>query len=249
MHSRCCRISPKAARAFWPSLLVFRVSSWQVSGAVRHSRCVIFLHKRQKFYTLGRSRYISYLKINGDFSAIAMFSCFREGYVEKKHPGNPNPSLILGPPRSLRPDVPGHNYRSFERWRSVGKISLDMFSQKYPGSHEKESGKSFLIETVKCHGLSGDFFGSYSFSHNHRSGKWSYLRGNSYWRDPFLTSMIMGRRVILKNKKENNRQLHIWWVFWVGGMGEATWRHPQWKPFFLGLWCTIFEKKSRRIES
>ncbi len=36
---------------------------------------------------------------------------------------------------------------------------------------------------------------SYSFSHNHGSGKWLYLKGNYYWRDPFLTSMIMGGSV------------------------------------------------------
>ena len=35
----------------------------------------------------------------------------------------------------------------------------------------------------------------YSFSHNHGSGKRLYLKGNYYWRDPFLTSMTMGGRV------------------------------------------------------
>ena len=33
------------------------------------------------------------------------------------------------------------------------------------------------------------------FSHNHGSGKWLCLKGNYYWRDPFLTSMIMGGSV------------------------------------------------------
>ncbi len=37
--------------------------------------------------------------------------------------------------------------------------------------------------------------GDYPFSHNHGSGKWLYLKGNDYWRDPFLISMIMGGRV------------------------------------------------------
>ena len=37
----------------------------------------------------------------------------------------------------------------------------------------------------------------YSFSHNHGSGKWLYLKGSYYWRDPFLTSMIMGGSVEL----------------------------------------------------
>ena len=35
----------------------------------------------------------------------------------------------------------------------------------------------------------------YSLSHNHGSGKYLYLKGNYYWRDPFLTSMIMGGSV------------------------------------------------------
>ena len=35
----------------------------------------------------------------------------------------------------------------------------------------------------------------FSSSHNHGSGKWLYLKGKYYWRDPFLTSMIMGGRV------------------------------------------------------
>ena len=35
----------------------------------------------------------------------------------------------------------------------------------------------------------------YPFSHNHGSGKWPYLKGNYYWRDPFSTSMSMGGRV------------------------------------------------------
>ena len=32
-------------------------------------------------------------------------------------------------------------------------------------------------------------------SHNHGSGKWLYLKGNYYWRDPFFTSMFIGGRV------------------------------------------------------
>ena len=32
-------------------------------------------------------------------------------------------------------------------------------------------------------------------SHNHGSGKWLCLKGNCYWRDPFLTSMMMGGSV------------------------------------------------------
>ena len=38
---------------------------------------------------------------------------------------------------------------------------------------------------------------SYTVSHNHGSVKWLHLKGNSYWRDPFFTSMIMGGRVIV----------------------------------------------------
>ena len=37
----------------------------------------------------------------------------------------------------------------------------------------------------------------YSFPHNHGSGKWLYLKGNYYWRDPVFTSMIMGGSVII----------------------------------------------------
>ncbi len=36
---------------------------------------------------------------------------------------------------------------------------------------------------------------SYSFPHNHGSGKWLFLKGNYYWRDPCSSSMIMGGRV------------------------------------------------------
>ena len=36
----------------------------------------------------------------------------------------------------------------------------------------------------------------YPFSHNPESGKWLYLKGSYYWRDPFLTSMIMGGMVV-----------------------------------------------------
>ena len=38
----------------------------------------------------------------------------------------------------------------------------------------------------------------YSFSHNHGSGKWLYLKGKCYWRDPFFTSMIMEGRVLFR---------------------------------------------------
>ncbi len=38
----------------------------------------------------------------------------------------------------------------------------------------------------------------YTFSHNHGSVKWLYLKGNYYWRDPFFTSMITGGRVIVR---------------------------------------------------
>ena len=35
-----------------------------------------------------------------------------------------------------------------------------------------------------------------SLSHNHGSVQWLYLKGNYYWRDPFLTSIIMGASVL-----------------------------------------------------
>ena len=36
----------------------------------------------------------------------------------------------------------------------------------------------------------------YLASHNHGNGKWLYLKGNYYWRGPFLISMIMGGSVV-----------------------------------------------------
>ena len=36
---------------------------------------------------------------------------------------------------------------------------------------------------------------NYYFPHNHGSETWLCLKGNYYWRDPFLTSMIMGGSV------------------------------------------------------
>ena len=32
---------------------------------------------------------------------------------------------------------------------------------------------------------------------NHGNGKRLHLKGNYYWRDPFFTSMIMGRRALI----------------------------------------------------
>ncbi len=40
----------------------------------------------------------------------------------------------------------------------------------------------------------------YSFPHTHESGQCLYLKGNYYWRDPFLTPMILGRSVKMKGK-------------------------------------------------
>ena len=45
--------------------------------------------------------------------------------------------------------------------------------------------------------LAGKINTNYSFSHNHGSGKWLYLKGNYYWRDPFLTSMTMRGSVVI----------------------------------------------------
>ena len=33
--------------------------------------------------------------------------------------------------------------------------------------------------------------------HDHGSGKWLFLKGSYYWREPFFTSMMMGERVII----------------------------------------------------
>ena len=38
---------------------------------------------------------------------------------------------------------------------------------------------------------------AYSFSHNHGSGNWPYLKGNCSWIDLFITSMFMGGRVLI----------------------------------------------------
>ncbi len=51
---------------------------------------------------------------------------------------------------------------------------------------------------------------NYSFSHNHGSGKWPYLKGNYYWGDPFLISMIMGGSVDVSLKKVD------WWLAGAG---------------------------------
>ena len=57
---------------------------------------------------------------------------------------------------------------------------------------ESVRGKLFFVSVGWLH-----VFYSFSFfSHNHGSGKWLYLKGNCYWRDPFFTSMIMGGKVL-----------------------------------------------------
>ena len=44
--------------------------------------------------------------------------------------------------------------------------------------------------------ISEVFETAYSFSHNHESGKWLYLKGNYYWRDPFFDFHDYGRKCI-----------------------------------------------------
>ena len=45
---------------------------------------------------------------------------------------------------------------------------------------------------MRIRGCSWSIRRLYSFSHNHGSGKWLYLKGNYYWSDPCLTSVILG---------------------------------------------------------
>jgi len=45
--------------------------------------------------------------------------------------------------------------------------------------------------------------------HDHGIGKWLFLKGNYYWREPFFTSMMMGERVI---NSVPNRVLKGWAV-------------------------------------
>ena len=77
---------------------------------------------------------------------------------------------------------------------------------------------------------------AYPSSHN-RSGKWLFLKGNYYWRDPFSTSMMMGDRV---NGKKLNP--HSFWVqmkratflgaygAWtkITTLGFGSWKHRLW---------------------
>ena len=56
----------------------------------------------------------------------------------------------------------------------------------------------------------------YPFSHNHGSGKWLFLKGNYYWRDPFSTSMTMGERV------ESGRVFRFAWNWLVFVANFAT---------------------------
>ena len=74
--------------------------------------------------------------------------------------------------------------RSFEKppwkWRfKVGQNSRCVFWESHAGI-PNNSGDSRLVP----------------FLHNHGSGKLPWKKGNYYWRDPFLTSMIMGGSVI-----------------------------------------------------
>ena len=54
--------------------------------------------------------------------------------------------------------------------------------------------KHFDVRFVpRAHAIHQD--DSYSFSKNHGSRTWVYLKDNYYWRNPFFTSMIVGGRV------------------------------------------------------
>ncbi len=47
------------------------------------------------------------------------------------------------------------------------------------------------------------------FLHNHGSGQLPQMKGNYYWRDPFLTSMIMGGRVEIVRIHNKRKDLGV----------------------------------------
>ena len=77
----------------------------------------------------------------------------------------------------------------------------------------------------------------YSFTYNHRSWKWLYLKGNYYWRAPCFTSMIMGGRVFVQmrlNTKHCRNQscltslVTIHWYLWQVRETIARWHLVAW---------------------
>ena len=80
-----------------------------------------------------------------------------------------------------------------------GRTWLLVFFFK-PPNHSKsnkvcipEHGEGIVTQTfekLECGHFSKQSVGKYSFSHNHRSGKWLYLKRNYYWRDSYLMSML-----------------------------------------------------------
>ena len=87
-----------------------------------------------------------------------------------------------------------------------------------------------LIEWSKTLSIHGCVF--YSQHHNHGSGKWLYLKGNYYWRDPFFTFMIMGGRGKLPQNSTKRRVLKEVPFIFVEHMygyiyGIFTYIHPK----------------------
>ena len=76
--------------------------------------------------------------------------------------------------------------------------SCQMFAREdMAGIHERFQARSFsIVLSLEEFQNKGQTTSLLSLSHNHGSGKYLYPKGNYYWRDPFLTSMIMGGSVV-----------------------------------------------------
>ena len=97
-------------------------------------------------------------------------------------------------------------------------------------------GRSLLCPWIWTSSLGfspgSEIAGTLEVSHNPESGKWLYLKGSYYWRDPFLTSMIMGGRVVgmrhlfgdsepmistwthRRDAKKKDWEWNKWWLNW-----------------------------------
>ena len=118
------------------------------------------------------------------FSSIDMFRYLKAliscgGWIEK----------TLFPQMSLRsPDISERG--CFSGWRPV--TSMDAMGENSAVLWEswKQGPKGELPSPLTWVGT------GYSFFHSHGSGKWLYLKGNYYWRDPFFTFMFIGGWVV-----------------------------------------------------
>ena len=74
----------------------------------------------------------------------------------------------------------------------------------------RQTGALCSCRSKHCRGIVNLAELNYSFPSNHGSGKLLYLKGNCYWRDPFLTSMIMGGRVFFSYSNIAGRLRTLW---------------------------------------